>query len=287
MPTGVQVIPSGAALGADIIGCDIRSLDDDAFAVVKQAWLDHLVLRVRGQAVDDPAHMSFARRFGQLEASPKTMFTGTPWMEDFPEMSQITNIKENGKPIGSLGNAECYWHTDMSYIDEPPAGSLLHAIEIPPAGGDTHFLNMYMALDAMPPQLRAAIDGKSIKHESVHSSDGSVRRGMAEPESDDVRTYPGAVHPIVRTHPDTGREALFLGRRINSYVMGLPVDESEDLLDALWAHIDQPEFAWTQEWEVGDIVVWDNRCAMHKRDGFSDAHIRLMHRTVLKGDRPY
>jgi taurine dioxygenase len=283
----VNVVPTGAALGADISGVDIRTMDDAAFAVIKQAWLDHLVLRVRGQAVDDPTHMAFAKRFGPLEFSPKTMFTGKPWLEDFPEMSQITNIKENGKPIGSLGNSDCYWHTDMSYIEEPPAGSLLHAIQVPPAGGDTHFLNMYRALDEMPAELRRAIDGQSIKHESVHSSDGSIRSGMKAPESDDVSTYPGTVHPIVRTHPETGRPALYLGRRINSYVMGMPVDESEDLLDALWAAADRPELAWTHEWEPGDIVVWDNRSAMHKRDGFDDNHVRLMHRTVLKGDRPY
>jgi taurine dioxygenase len=146
---------------------------------------------------------------------------------------------------------------------------------------------MYLALERLPGSLRKPIEGRSINHESVHSSDGSVRRGMTEPDSDDVSTYPGTVHPIIRTHPETGRQALYLGRRINAYVIGLPLDESEDLLDALWDHADDPESAWTQTWEAGDLVLWDNRCAMHKRDGFDDNHRRLMHRTVLQGDRPY
>ncbi len=286
--SAVEVIPSGAALGADVVGFDIKNFSDEEFADIHQAWLDHLILRVRGQDIDDHTHREFAKRFGPLELSPKTKFTGTPWLPDFPEMSQITNKKVNGEPIGTLGHADAYWHTDMSYIETPPKASLLHAFEIPPKGGDTHFLNMYDALKNLPKHLRDAIDGKSIKHQQVYSSDGSVRRGMEKPDSDDPRDWPGAVHPIIRTHPETKRQALFLGRRVKGYIMGMLVDESEVLLDALWDHAaGNPEWTWSQQWQVGDLIMWDNRCAMHARDGFEDNHIRLMHRTVLLGDKPY
>jgi taurine dioxygenase len=286
--SGVKVIPAGAALGADVVGFDIKNLSDEEFADIHQAWLDHIVLRIRGQEFDDHVHREFSKRFGPLEISPKTKFSGTPWLPEFPEMSQVTNKKVNGQPIGTLGNSEAFWHTDMSYIDNPPKASLLHALEVPPSGGDTHFLNMYEALGTLPRALRKAIEGRSIKHESVHSSDGSVRRGMKEPDSADVRDWPGAIHPIVVTHSETRRAALYLGRRINAYVMGMPVDESEDLLDAVWGHATgYPELTWTQKWQTGDLVIWDNRCAMHARDAFDDTHIRLMRRTVLLGDRPH
>lgn len=284
----VKVVPTGAALGADVVGFDIKKLTDGDFAIIHQAWLDHIVLRVRGQDFDDNVHREFSKRFGPLEISPKTKFSGTPWLPDFPEMSQVSNKKVNGQPIGTLGNSEAFWHTDMSYIDIPPKGSLLHALEIPPVGGDTHFLNMYEALNTMPLELRKAIEGRSIKHENVHSSDGSVRRGMKEPESNDVRDWPGAVHPIIITHSETGRAALYLGRRVNAYVMGMPVDDSEDLLNAVWEHASgDSELTWTQKWQTCDLVIWDNRCAMHARDAFDDNHIRLMRRTVLLGDRPH
>ncbi|MEQ8193111.1 MAG: TauD/TfdA family dioxygenase [Rhodospirillales bacterium] len=288
MGSKIKVVPSGASLGADVSDFDIRNVSAAEFEEIHQAWLDHLVLRIRGQAFDDHVQRDFSRLFGPLELSPKTKFTGKPWLEGFPEISQITNKKVNGEAVGTLGNLEAFWHTDMSYIETPPKGSLLHALEIPPTGGDTHFLNMYEVLDALPKHLRQAVEGRSIKHEGVHSSDGSIRRGTKVPESGDVRDYPGAIHPIVRTHPETKRRALFLGRRVNAYVMGLPVDESEDLLDALWDFASsRRDLTWTQQWQIGDMVIWDNRCAMHARDGFSDDHIRLMHRTVLLGDKPY
>lgn len=283
----ITVTPTGAALGADVSGFDIASLDEEGIRAIRQAWLDHLVLRIRGQAFDDTVHTKFARLLGPLELSPKTKFTGEPWMKEFPEMSRITNIKVDGKPIGNLGDGECVWHTDMGYIDEPPCASLLHAIEVPPSGGNTSFLNMYMAYEALPGPLKDRIAGLTLKHSAVHSSDGSVRRGKEEPGSDDVRDYPGAIHPIVRTHPETGRKALFLGRRPFAYIPGLSVAESEALLDELWAHTVNPDFVWTQEWQVDDLIIWDNRCTMHHRDAFDPATRRLMHRLVILGDRPF
>jgi taurine dioxygenase len=206
----IRVTPFEAGLGAEIVGVDIREpLAPAERDRIRAAWLDHLVLRFR----DSP-------------------------ME---EIAVISNIIENGKAIGGLGDGEAFWHTDGSFVDVPPAASLLRALDVPPpsAGGATEFLNMYSAYETM-----------------------------------------------VRTHPETGRKALFLGRRINAYVVGLPVEDSEALLDFLWEHTVQQKFTWRQEWRVGDLICWDNRCAMHRRDAFDPAMRRLMHRTQLKGTRP-
>ena len=284
----IIVTPTGAALGADVSGFDIRSVGDAEFAQIQQAWLDHLVLRFRGQDFDDRAHLDFARRFGALDLSPHTRFAGQPWMSEFPEMSRITNIEIDGKPTGSLGSGELVWHTDMSYLDLPPTGSLLHALEVPENGGDTAFLNMYLALETLPAELSRAIEGRKIKHDQTQNSSGRVREGLEDIDYSDVREVPGAVHPIARTHPETGRKALYLGRRARSYIMDMDVGESEALLDALWAHATgNPELGWTQQWQRGDMILWDNRSAMHRRDAFDPTQHRLMHRTVILGDRPY
>ena len=159
----VEVVPSGAALGADIVNLDIGSASEEEIAAVRAAWLDHLVLRFRGQKFGDAEHLAFARRFGPLDISPNTRFSGQPWMPEYPEMSRISNIKIDGEPTGSLGDGELVWHTDMSYLDEPPVGSLLHAYEVPASGGDTKFLNMYDALETLPAGLRKAIAGPAVK----------------------------------------------------------------------------------------------------------------------------
>ena len=285
--TGLRAVPSGGPLGADIVGFDIDAVTDADMAFIRSAWLEHLVLRFRGQDFDDRVHLEFARRFGPLDTSPSAKFS-TPWMPEFPELSRISNIMEDGKPTGTLGSGELVWHTDMSYIETPPTGSLLHALEVPPSGGDTSFLNMYVAYGTLPEDLRHAADEHRIKHDQTHNSSGKLRRGLEDVEYKDVREVPGAIHPIVRTHPETGRKALYLGRRARSYIVDLPIDESEALLDALWAHATQnPAFVWTQQWQPGDLILWDNRCVMHKRDAFDPADRRLMHRTVLLGDRPY
>lgn len=283
--TALTVIPTGAALGADIAGIDLsRPIEDAAFQAIEAAWREHLVLRFRGQRLDDPALLAFARRFGELDKAP-VHASGDADHDPFPEITVMSNIKVDGKPIGNLGHYEAEWHTDMSYNERCPIGSLLYALEVPPAGGDTGFSNMYRAYETLPNALKRAIAGRLCKHDSSRNSAGELRRGFKEVT--DPREAPGAVHPMVRTHPDTRRNALFLGRRRNAYVVGLPLDESEDLLDRLWAHASKPEFAWHQKWKVGDLVMWDNRCAMHRRDAFDPDARRLMHRTQIKGDKPF
>lgn len=281
----LTVTPSGAALGADIAGIDLaQPLGDATFAAIERAWMDHLVLRFRGQRLDDDQLMRFSARFGQLDRAPIPAGT-TSEARPNEWVSIISNVKQDGKPIGGLGSYESLWHTDMSYNDEPPIASLLHAHEVPPAGGDTSFCNMYRAFETLPPALAARIAGLTCRHDSSRNSVGELRRGFAEVE--DPRDAPGAVHPLVRTHPVTRRKALFLGRRRNASITGLALAESEALLDELWAHATQPAFCWTQRWRVGDLLIWDNRCAMHRRDGFDDSARRVMHRTQICGDRPF
>jgi taurine dioxygenase len=183
-----------------------------------------------------------------------------------------------------LGDKEAEWHTDMSYVAEPPMASVLHSLEIPAKGGDTSFANMYKALETLPDDLRREIEGRVCNHDSSTTSVGELRAGAGAVV--DVRVAPGAKHPMIRTHPATGGKALYLGRRLNAYVPGLDLAASEKLLDALWAHCTKPEFAWTHRWRVGDLLIWDNRAAIHRRDSFSGAERRVMHRTQIKGDRP-
>ena len=197
-------------------------------------------------------------------------------------MCRGSSVVKNGKPVGGLGSYELVWHTDMSYNPLPPRASLLYALEVPPDGGNTGFLNMYSAYDTLAPELQRAIEGKTCIHDSSRNSAGELRKGFQT--TLDPRHTPGAVHPLVRLHPVTKRKALFLGRRPGAYIHGLPVDESEKLLNAIWAHATQEHFAWYQKWRAGDLVMWDNRCVMHRRDAFDDSLRRLMHRTQIVGE---
>lgn len=287
LPDGkrIAVKLTGAALGADVTGVDLaRPLDDAAFRAIEAAWHQHLVLRFRDQRLDDPGLLAFARRFGELDKAPVHAAQDADH-DPHPEITVMSNIKVNGKAIGNLGHYEAEWHTDMSYNERTPIGSLLYSLEVPPSGGDTGFSNMYSAFETLPVDLKRAIIGKSCKHDSSRNSVGDLRKGYQDVS--DPRDAPGAVHPIVRTHPATRRNALFLGRRRNACIVGLPLAESEDLLNRLWEHAGKAEFAWYQQWKVGDLIMWDNRCAMHRRDAFDPNARRLMHRTQIKGDRPF
>ncbi len=280
----LQVIPSGKALGAEIEGVDIAAgLSDEEFTFMKQAWLEHLVLVVRNQKLDDHQLQDFAALFGALDLAPPNS-KGGPWLEDLPYLAVISNVKKGGKPIGSLANGEAIWHTDMSYQENPPTASLLYCLECPPVGGDTWFANMYMANEELPEALRAQVVGRRAIHDSTYNSGGHLRKGFRE--TSDPREAPGAHHPIVIRHPETDRPALFLGRRRNNYIGGMPLQESEQLLDRLWGHMTQDRFVWRHSWQPGDIVVWDNRCTMHRRDSFDDSHRRIMHRAQVRGVRP-
>ena len=282
------VQPTGGALGADVYGVDLsQPMSDEAFQKILDAWGEHLVLRFSGQKLDDPAMMKFSARFGELDRAPvlasdRDNKDTAVAAEVIDWIAVISNLKKDGKAVGGLGSYELVWHTDMSYNPLPPRASLLYALEVPPDGGNTGFLNMYAAYDTLPDKLRRAIEGKTCIHDSSRNSAGELRRGFQT--TVDVTKTPGAVHPLVRLHPVTKRKALFLGRRPGAYVHGLSVEESEELLNEIWAHATQERFTWYQKWRIGDLVMWDNRCVMHRREAFDESLRRLMHRTQIVGE---
>jgi taurine dioxygenase len=278
-----EVIPTPAMLGAEVRCGDLRTLDEAGFAAVRQAWLDNLVIVIRGQTLSDPELMAFGRRLGELDAAPLAK-TGNEKARSHEEVIVVSNVMEDGKPIGVLRDAEVVWHSDNSYRDVPLSFSALYSLEVPPTGGDTGFANMYRALETMPADLRRRIDKLTIKHDMTYNSVGDLREGF-KPVTD-VRDAPGPSHPIVRTHAETGYNALYLGRRPNAYIDGLPVEESERMLEALWAHATQPQLTWHHQWKVGDLLIWDNRCVMHHREPFDAGSRRVMHRIQGKGDKP-
>ena len=273
----------GASFGADIVDVDLSSLGDEEFSAIYAAWLDRAVLRIRGQRLDDDTLMDFSRRFGPLETAPYGRITKEELAKlANPYLATISNIVVNGRPIGGLGAAEAAWHTDMSYIEHPPTASILYAVEVPEEGGATHFCNMIGALQSLPPELARRARAARLKHDAAHDSIGKLRTGHHD--VDDPRDAPGAHHPMVSRHPETGIDALYLGRRQDAYVEGLALAESEALLDAVWRYVALDDDAWTQHWRVGDVVVWDNRSVMHRRAAFDPAARRLMRRAQVRAD---
>jgi taurine dioxygenase len=235
------------------------------------------------QKLSDPELIAFSSNFGELDPPGPNPY-GEPFNKEHPELNVISNVVENGKPVGNLGDGEAVWHADMTYIDVPPKAAMLHALEVPPpeAGGNTYFANMFTAYETLPVDLKKAIERKIAVHDASRNSAGLLRRGYKEVT--DVRETVGARHPLVRTDPKTGRKALFLGRRPGAYVLGLSVVESETLLDALWQHATQPRFAMCHIWKVGDVLMWNNLSVLHRRDPFDPKTRRVMHRSQIKGD---
>ncbi len=277
----ITVTPTGAALGAEIGGLDLRTISDADFAQVYRAWLDHSVLLIRNQVLTDDDLIAFSRRFGELDFAP-IQENGRRFVEGHPEIYVVSNVIENGVAIGSLGAGEAVWHTDMSYLEDPPKASMLYAIEVPPSGGNTGFTSMYRAYELLPDEMKRRLAGLRVKHDGTYNSGGYVRQGVTP--TDDPRESPGTYHPIVCTHPETGRKCLYLGRRRNAYLEGLGLAESEALLDEVWRFATRDELTWYNVWRVGDLVLWDNRCTMHRRDPFDAESRRVMHRTQMKGE---
>jgi len=277
----INVVPTGKALGAEIQGIDLRTLDEEIFRCVYEAWLAHSALLFRGQMLTDDDLVEFSERFGELDWAP-IQESGRRFVEGHPEIYVVSNVLENGVPIGSLGAGEATWHTDMSYLPDPPKASILYALEVPPSGGNTYFSCMYGAYELLPESLKKKIEGRALKHDGTYNSGGYVRQGVTA--VDDPLTSPGTYHPLVCRHPETNRRVLYLGRRRNAYIEGLSLLESEALLDELWDHATREELEWHNEWRVGDLVLWDNRCTMHRRDPFDAESRRVMHRTQIKGE---
>lgn len=281
----IEVVPSGRPLGAEIKGVDVTKIDAAHFTAIRQALHDHQVILFRDQDIDDPQFLEFARFFGEIDMPRKTRIDNDPWIPEYPEIIVVSNLRDDdGKAMGALGAGEAFWHADMTYLDEIPLASLLYALEIPDHGGETGFSNQCMAFETMPDDLLSRIAERELVHDHVHNSTGAVTPNWEEQDS--PLETPGAHHPIVVHHHATGRKHLMLGRRPHALITGMEIEESEALLDELWAHATQEKFVWRHDWKAGDLIVWDNWCTLHHRNPFDDSQSRIMHRTQIKGVKP-
>ena len=280
----MRIIPIGEMIAADIQDANLsQPLDDVSIAAITKAWNENLVLRFRNQHLSDADLIRFSSYFGELDPPGPNPY-GVTFLPEFPEINVISNVKDDtGVPIGNLGDGEAVWHADMTYIDNPPEAGILYALEVPVGQGDTYFANMVAAYNDLPSDLRVAIEGKTLIHDAAHNSAGMLRKGYEEIA--DVKLTPGARHPLAY-EDQHGRVSLFLGRRPHAYIVGMEESDSDSLLDALWAHATRPKYSWHNEWQKGDLVMWQNRMVMHRRDAFDPLTRRVMHRTQLKGKSP-
>jgi taurine dioxygenase len=281
-----HIRPTQSALGADVDGLDLSAPTSSDIATLLTALREHLVVRLRGYTLDDVAFTRLAERFGDLEGSPDFSKSRDVYVAASPKMTVVSNVTVDGKLVGDHGDGELNWHTDQGFVERPSGFTFLVAREVPPSGGNTSFANMYRAYERLSPEVKQKIARLKIKHQESHTAQGIPRPGYRDIATHDPRELPGPQHPVVRTHPDSGRKALYLGRRFGAYIPGLTLAQSEALLDELWGNAARPEDCWTQQWQLGDLIIWDNRCTMHRRDAFTGQGRRRMHRLTTLGERP-
>ena len=279
----MKLFSSDKSLGGEIVGLDIsKKLTHDQINFINESWNERLVLVFKKQNLDDPKLIDFSKNFGELDPPGPNPY-GITFLPEFPEINVISNVKnEQGTPIGNLGDGEAVWHADMTYLELPPKAGILYALEVPENQGNTHFANMTLAYSDLSDAIKEKIDGKILIHDSAHNSAGMLRKGYSE--VDNPTETPGARHPMVITDQNTNKKLLFLGRRPHAYIVGLEIEESENLLDEIWKHATQEKYTWTQKWEKGDLLMWKNLNVLHKRDAFDPNTRRVMHRTQLKGE---
>jgi taurine dioxygenase len=242
------------------------------------------VLVFRDQQISAQQQIDFSLRFGPLQTHVLHQFQ----LPGHPQVLVVSNIVENGRPIG-LGDAGHFWHSDLSYVERPSLGSMLHARELPAEGGDTLFANMHRAWDTLPAALRSAVEGRRAEHSYLCKYDELRRRNPWRPalSAAQIAKVRPVSHPIVRTHPETGRRALFVSEHFTTRVIGLPESESRELLDQLFAHSTRPEHLYRHRWQANDMVFWDNRSLMHLAAGCPDHLRRRLNRTTIEGDVPF
>jgi len=280
-----EVRPFDAPVGAEIVGLDIsRPINDADFSRIHRAHLDHHVVVFRDQRVSPDAQVQFSRRFGPLEIHVLHQFQ----LRGHPEILIVSNIRENGEPIG-LGDAGVYWHSDISYKPQPSLGSLLHAQELPGEGGDTLFADQHLAWEALGPELQQRILPLRAEHSYLAKYEELRAKNPWRPRLTpaQIAQVAPAVQPVVRTHPETGRKALFVSEHFTTRIVGLPLAESDALLAELFAHSTRPEFVYRHRWQPHDLVFWDNRSLMHLAAGTPDHLRRKLYRTTIQGDTPF
>jgi taurine dioxygenase len=284
-PQHFEVRPFDAPVGAEIVGLDIsKPINDADFARLHRAHLDHHVIVFRDQDITPAQHVAFSRRFGPLEIHVLHQFH----LAGHPEILIVSNIKENGEPIG-LGDAGVYWHSDISYKPQPSLGSLLHAQELPNEGGDTLFADQHLAWEALGPGMQRRILPLKAEHSYLAKYEELRAKNPWRPQLSQAQVdqVAPAAQPVVRTHPETGRKALFVSEHFTTRIVGLPQDESDALLAELFAHSVKSEFVYRHRWAPHDLVFWDNRSLMHLAAGTPDSERRKLYRTTIQGDTPF
>ena len=278
----MNLIKNNKVIAAEIKNIDLsKDLNTYEIDFIQKAWDENLVLIFKNQELNDPQLIKFSKYFGNLDLPAPNPY-GINFSPDHPEINVISNVKEKGKPIGILGDGEATWHADMTYNEIPPKGAILYSLEVPKDQGDTHFSNMIAAYENMPESLIKKIEDKFLIHDASHNSAGQLRKGYKE--NSDPSLTPGAKHPIIFKDLKTKKKSLFLGRRPHAYIVGMNIDESEKLLNELWAYATQKKFTFTHRWENNEVLMWKNLFVLHKRDSFSSNTRRVMHRTQISGD---
>ncbi|MFD6422870.1 TauD/TfdA dioxygenase family protein [Streptomyces sp. NPDC060198] len=277
----LELVPITDGIGTEVRGIDVtRPLSDLDFDRIYQAWIDTTILLVRGQDMTPEQHIAFTRRFGEVFAYTRSQFNDA----EYPEILILSNLTKDGKPIGSAYSGRV-WHSDGAYLPEPPVGSMLYAREIPPAGGDTWYGNMFAAYEALPRAVKERIEDLKVIISRVQSRPYNYPDRPAPTEQERAE-WTEVAHPLVRLHEESGRKALYAGGNVPWRIEGLSEDESAPLITFLQEFAIQPRFTYRHQWQVGDIVLWDNRSAMHRATVYDQVnHRRLLHRTTITGRR--
>ncbi|HEY7664307.1 MAG TPA: TauD/TfdA family dioxygenase [Xanthobacteraceae bacterium] len=272
----LAVRPLSAALGAEIVGVDLsKTIDDRTFERIREAWHEYLVILLREQELSEEDQVRFAEKFG-----PPAVIHTKQFVRRHPAVMLISNIREDGKPIGALPDGEMQFHSDQCHQERPAMASMLYALEVPRTGGNTLFANGYTAYETLPEAIKRRLAGRTAVNAYDYER-AAMKRGTRLADG-----VPCCAHPVVRTHPATGRKALYVNRLMTVRIEGLPQQESDELLNFLFDHQERREFVYEHVWRPGDILMWDNRCTLHARTDFSPHERRLMRRVTILGEKP-
>lgn len=267
-------------LGAEIKGLDLsKPIDAETIAALRETWLEHLVLLFRNQELDDAEQAQFASYFGELSSHILRPAAGQE-TDAHPNVMLITNIRENGEPIGSLPDGELNFHSDSAFLEIPLMATVLYGIQIPSEGGNTRFANMYKVYDALNPDTRSRLEGRrAVNVYDFHTMVKTKRADRAKAKFAD--------HPAIRIHPETDGKVIYINRLMTEEFIDMPEAESDGLLAELFEFTERPEFYYEHVWRVGDLLMWDNRCTQHARTDFPASETRVLKRVGIEGDRPY
>jgi taurine dioxygenase len=273
----LDIRPLSGALGAEILGIDLGAdVSDETIAAIRAAWLEHLVIFFRDQTLEPAQFLDLARRFGEPVEYPFVK-----GLDGFPQITPVIKLEHEKVNFGGL------WHSDTAYLDKPPMATMLIARETPPRGGDTLFANMYLAYETLSDGLRRVLDGLTAVNSSAKADTTRTREDrIKDSGKTDAKKEYNAEHPVVRTHPETGRKALYANGGHTVRFSGMSEAESAPLLNYLFGHMTRPEFTCRFRWEPGSIALWDNRCTQHNPVNDYHGHRRVMHRVTLAGDTP-